>query len=192
MDYKFLIIDIETNGIGSFRPPRQRPIQISFELIKLDGSSLKKYSKFIKNVKKIQWGNSIGNCPWSVEFLNKNGIPIEDCMKEIENYLDEKTICVGHNIDFDIDTLLYHYDSDKLKTLKRICTMKTTTNYCKIKMENNYYNNSNNYKWPKLYELADKLKIEYDYGKFHDSNYDVEITKKCFLKLFDLKYYKIK
>ena len=41
---------------------------------------------------------------------------------------------------------------------------------------------------PKLCELAKKLGIEVDSDSFHDSVYDVEITKKCLLKLLNGNY----
>jgi len=34
---KFMVLDIETDGIGTFRPGRQRPIQVSFLLCDYTG-----------------------------------------------------------------------------------------------------------------------------------------------------------
>ena len=62
----YIVLDIETNGIGSFRPPTQTPIQVSFQHIDSAGRVLSSYSEFIKGVKKITWGGSIGECPWSL------------------------------------------------------------------------------------------------------------------------------
>ena len=43
----FIVLDIETDGIGSFRPGRQRPIQVSYVKCDHTGTILKTYNKFI-------------------------------------------------------------------------------------------------------------------------------------------------
>lgn len=182
---KFLVLDIETNGVGSFRPPRQKPIQVSFQLVNEDGTVLKKYSEFIRGVKKIQWGGSIGECPWTVEYINENGVSLLSCIKEIKKNLDDETIIVGHNIDFDMGTLMHFKFSRTVSTQPKYCTMKNTVQYCKIE-KNGDARKYDGYKWPRLSELANKLNIEVDEDSFHDSIYDVEITKQCLLKLINL------
>lgn len=178
----YLILDIETNGIGSFRPPSQKPIQVSFQHIDGKGNVLKDYSEFIKGVNKIKWGGSIGECPWSVDFVNKNGVDLIECIKGIKECIDEKTIIVGHNIDFDVGTLMKAIYSKTIYTTPKLCTMKTSTDFCKIQ-KNGYSSKYGGYKWPKLAELARILDIKIEVDNFHDSKYDVEITKQCFLEL---------
>ena len=187
--YKFFIFDIETNGIikyGNFN--QQRPIQISYQLIDSNGNLLKSNSYFIKGVEKIEWPKKIGKCPWSVEYINENGTMIDIIVEEFINILsDEKIIIVAHNIDFDINCLCNFIKSEKLISLfkksKKICTMKSTINFCKLF---NKYTGKNN-KYPKLSELANKLNIDTYDEKFHNSKYDVEITKQCFIKLYTVK-----
>tara|TARA_B110000971_G_C19741858_1_gene377921 strand:+ start:82 stop:288 length:207 start_codon:yes stop_codon:yes gene_type:complete len=60
--------------------------------------------------------------------------------------------------------------------------MRSTTEFCKIKKVG-YGSKYGGYKWPKLEELANSLHISIEKEKFHDSKYDVEITKKCFTEL---------
>jgi len=182
---KFLVLDIETNGIGSFRPPRQKVIQVSFQWMDEDGTVLKKYSKFIRGVKKIKWGGSIGECPWSVEYVNENGVSLLSCIKEIKKCLDDETIIVGHNIEFDVGTLMHFKFSKTVFTQPKYCTMKNTVEYCKIEKKTGG-RKYGGYKWPRLSELAGKLNITVDEESFHDSEYDVEITKQCLLKLLDV------
>tara|TARA_B110000971_G_C19730880_1_gene373012 strand:+ start:53 stop:622 length:570 start_codon:yes stop_codon:yes gene_type:complete len=178
----YLILDIETNGVGTFRPPRQRPIQVSFQLIDGKGNILKDYSEFIKGVNLIRWGGSIGECPWSVEFVNNNGVSLGKCLKEIKKCINEDTIIVGHNIEFDVGTLMNSRHSKTIASTPTICTMKSSVEFCKIK-KSGYATKYNGYKWPKLSELSQVLEIPTTLENFHDSKYDVEITKKCFLKL---------
>lgn len=182
---KYLVLDIETNGIGSFRPPRQTPIQVSFQWINEDGSVLKKYSNFIKGVKKIQWGGSIGECPWSVDFVNENGVSLLSCIREIKKCLDEETVIAGHNIDFDVGSLMHFKFSKTIFTQPKLCTMKSSVHFCKI-AKKGYATKYDGFKWPRLSELAHTLKIKVAEEQFHDSEYDVEITKQCLLKLIDI------
>ena len=178
----FIILDIETNGIGTFRPPTQTPIQVSFQHIDENGNVLTDYSEFIKGVERIKWGGSIGECPWSVDFVNNTGVSLRECIKKIKECIDTDTIIVGHNIDFDVGALMNSFGSKTIYTTPRFCTMRNTTEFCKIK-KTGYGSKYGGYKWPKLEELATTLHINIEKEKFHDSKYDVEITKKCFTEL---------
>ena len=178
----YLILDIETNGIGTFRPPRQTPIQVSFQHIDADGHVLDAYSQFIRGAARIKWGGSIGECPWSVDFVNENGVSVSSCIASIKKCIDKDTIIVGHNIEFDVGTLMNSVHSKTISNTPRLCTMKSTTDFCKIK-KTGYAAKWNGYKWPKLEELANTLQIDIERENFHDSKYDVEITKRCFLEL---------
>ena len=180
-----LIIDVETNGIGTFRPPTQTPIQISYQLINRHGELIEENSQFISGVEKINWPEEkIGKCPWSVEYINNKGIMIEEFVQQLKSCLNEHTIIVGHNIEFDINIIARHSGHQELLKYPTLCTMKTTTNVCKLPPFR-----YRTYKFPKLCELAKKLGIEVNGDRFHDSVYDVEITKKCLLKLLTDKHY---
>ena len=137
-----------------------------------------------------------------MEEINKKGISKKSLQTKltkifINNDKSNSIVLVGHNIDFDFGCLCNFINDEQFTKLfkkhKKICTMKSTTNFCKLSYPNS--NNSLNknsikkYKWPKLSELANKLEIKIDEDKFHDSKYDVEITKQCFVKLKD-KYIK--
>jgi hypothetical protein len=65
-----------------------------------------------------------------------------------------------------------------LPKLKRICTMKSTTEFCGIETRHGY-------KYPKLEELYNKL-FDEDIDRQHDAKDDVFITAKCFWRLKDL------
>lgn len=53
-------------------------------------------------------------------------------------------------------------------------TMHRMTYYCKIPR------GRNEYKWPRLLELADKLRVRQDDIDYHQSAADVEVTARCF------------
>jgi DNA polymerase III alpha subunit (gram-positive type) len=178
----YIVLDVETNGIGTFRPPRQCPIQVSFQHITADGRVLSSYSEFIKGVKKITWGGSIGECPWTTEFVNAKGVSIASCVKALKECINKDSVIVGHNIEFDVGIILNAFHSRTVAHTPIFCTMKSTTDLCSIR-NSGFSSKQGGYKWPKLIELATKLNINLDNSNFHDSAYDVEITKQCFLAL---------
>ena len=187
---RYLIIDFETNGIGSFRPPTQYPIQVSYRLVDFACRVIESYTTLIKGATDINWPEKLGECKWTVDQLNREGKTIDEVYNRIEKYLDNDTYIVGHNVDFDIGCLAYHTKKDKIQYQKRICTMKKSREFCQLeyanskKEEKKKDNNApKKYKWPKLNELAEKLDITYESNDLHDAEYDVEITHKCLTEL---------
>lgn len=186
----FLILDIETAGDGTFRPPKQTPIQISFELIDEEFNLICSYSAFIKGIEEINWLD----CPWSVEHINEHGVDFNEALNKLYETIDDEVFndlskdtslyIVGHNIDFDVGCLTWFSGDNRLSTYKTICTMKKGTNICKIPQKGkDHQDMPNRFKWPKLIELANFCGVENAEHKFHDSMYDVEITRKCFIHL---------
>lgn len=171
-DAKYIILDIETNGIGTFKPPVQKPIEIAFRVLSCNMELIYKYISFISPVKKINWGNEI-NCPYTVEEINKKGIKLEIVVEKLNKILHSEVYIVGHNIMFDIGCINYH-SKIKLKDCKYFDTMKRSINICTI-----FRSNGKELKFPKLSELAEHFKIKYEYDKLHNAYYDVLITEKC-------------
>jgi len=178
--HNFIILDIETNGKGTFRPGRQRPIQVSFLKCDAQGNILKEYSQFVKGVQTIV----SPVCPkeWSLNYINANGIDMDSIVKDIEDTIDEHTIIVGHNIQFDIDCIVHQVPSFIISNTSRICTMKSSVNFCKMpkKGAGAAYGG---YKWPRLSELANCVGIDVEEERLHDARYDIELTKKSFFEL---------
>ena len=68
---------------------------------------------------------------------------------------------------------IQHYQQDRM-----ICTMKTTTEFCKLPSTK-----KKDYKWPKLMELHEIL-FQCIPNNLHNSLYDVLVTLRCFMKYF--------
>ena len=68
--------------------------------------------------------------------------------------------------------------SNHLANKYKICTMKESTNYCKIPGKYGY-------KWPSLSELFYKL-FQTNFNESHNAEYDIKATFKCFWKLRNL------
>ena len=86
---------------------------------------------------------------------------------------------VGHNIDFDKKIvgaeLIRLSRPDIMDSKQAFCTMKSSTDFCKIP---GYYG----YKYPKLQELYHKL-FGRDFEEAHNAASDIEATQQCFWEL---------
>ncbi len=58
---------------------------------------------------------------------------------------------------------------------KKLCTMKSSTDYCRLP-------GPYGYKWPKLSELHIKLFGE-NFEEAHDASVDINATEKCFWEM---------
>ena len=90
---------------------------------------------------------------------------------------------VGHNVSFDINVTkceCYRLGvQDPFAGKSILCTMTSSTNYCRIP---GYYG----YKWPKLDELYMKL-FGRHFQDAHNSLADIKATYECFWKLRELR-----
>lgn len=118
----------------------------------------------------------------------KNAPFIEDVIEDIIWNINWPDIIIWHNIEYDEDMvklelkrLNFEY---KYKPKQKICTMKSTVDFCKIEW------NWNRFKYPKLWELHKILFWEY-FIWAHDAMVDVEATLRCFVELVNQKIVKI-
>ena len=178
MDNKnFLVLDIETNGIGGFRPPTQTITQLAFIKFKSDGTLIAQSCDIIKGATAVKSHPSV---TISLEQIKNEGIDYKVAIHKLFSNIDSNTILVSHNFDFDTGLVKNCIKDDNLvfPTNKYICTMKSSINYCKLP-KSGYGSKYPGFKFPSLIELATKLEIPMDPSKFHDALYDCEITKEC-------------
>jgi DNA polymerase III epsilon subunit-like protein len=90
---------------------------------------------------------------------------------------------VAHNIDFDKRLLRglylrggYKLDLNSFDSAKKNCTMKQSTQFCKLPKSRG------GYKWPKLTELYQIL-FEETFEGAHDALVDVMATRRCYYEL---------
>ena len=177
----YLIIDIETSGLPQKTTSETKYpeiMQIAWVLTNKKKVVLKKNSFIIDTPFLAKNDNS--------EFINidfetarKVKFPINHVLTELTEDIKLCDYVVAHNIEFDLDILGHYftklYGENPFRSKSKICTMKSTINYCAI--PNNY-----GYKYPKLSELYNKL-FGYQIKNSHNAEIDVLHTLKCFNKL---------
>jgi DNA polymerase III epsilon subunit-like protein len=183
MESNILYIDVETNGVGGFRPPTQRVMQISW--IHCENE----YNYFVHGVESVADGvpHSI-----TVEYCKEYGEQWDVIYKELERCLEDADKIVCHNADFDVSTVAHELKirnsksyqkfkrlvKDFLSTGSIVCTMKMTVDICKIQ-----FKTRSGYKYPKLEELYKHLFGSVPKG-LHDSLEDCRVTKECYERLY--------
>jgi DNA polymerase III epsilon subunit-like protein len=108
-----------------------------------------------------------------------DGVPLAVALKEFHGLFENARALVAHNMSFDEKILGAEFLrlglQNPLPGKKRICTMETSTNFCRI--EGPY-----GYKWPKLSELHQKL-FGTGFQEAHNAANDIQATAKCFWEL---------
>ena len=195
-----MILDTETTGIY---PDFHSILQLSWQVVDTGSwevlSKQNFYFKWPSNKKRI-----------SAQAIQVNGLT-EERLEELCTthlivalymlYQDLKncTKFIGHNILFDMNfvkqSVLELQERNNALFLKDLydmtvevpqyCTMKNTLNLCCIPGVNRHEDSP--YKYPKLIELADFLEIDYKDIELHDASGDVELTKRCYMKLIKSK-----
>lgn len=174
---KFLFFDTETTGLpknwkASYKDLNNWPrlVQLAWIIGDDNGSIIKLNNYIIK-----PQGFSI---PYEATKVHKistlraeqEGKDIQIVLKEFAKDIAQADYLVAHNMNFDINVVgseLYRnsIESDIFKK-KKICTMESTVDFCKI--NGGYYG----YKYPKLSELYQKL-FNSIFEEAHDASADV-------------------
>ena len=181
MNYtSILVFDLETNGIGDFRPPTQTITQLAFVKFTPEGRVLKEYSQIIKGATQIKNHPSV---TITLNQIRNEGIDKLQAIQTLINNIDSETLLCSHNFEFDSGLIKRAIDNSDLSFPNNfgICTMKASTDYCKLP-KLGAASKYPGYKFPTLEELANKLNVSIDSSKFHDALYDCHITKECFLQ----------
>jgi DNA polymerase III epsilon subunit-like protein len=185
----FLFFDTETTGLPlNWKAPVTkldnwpRMVQIAWLLYDLKGVKMDGQSYIIKpegykipaDVAKIH--------RITTEIAINEGHDLTKVLNIFAELVEEAEIIVAHNISFDEKIVGAEFLRKKVKNSffdkKRVCTMLSSTDYCKI-------NGPYGYKWPKLSELHYKL-FGADFEEAHNAEVDIHATARCFWKLKEL------
>jgi len=113
------------------------------------------------------------------ERANHEGVAIEKVLRLFNDYVAESDYIIAHNISFDEKIIGAEFIrkgiSTNFNSKTKLCTMRSSTNFCKIP-------GPYGYKWPKLSELHTKL-FGMDFEEAHDAAADINATVKCFWEM---------
>lgn len=115
----------------------------------------------------------------TTERAYTEGIDLNEALIEFSSAMDDAEFLIAHNISFDemiIGAEFLRKDvKSQLAQIPKICTMKTTTNICKIPGRYGF-------KWPNLTELHQHL-FHKGFDGAHDALADVRACADCFFEL---------
>ena len=118
----------------------------------------------------------------STEKAVANGVPLKPVLHEFFEAVQAASVVVAYNVDFDakvVGTEFIRTGIPNVLDRKELrCTMKESTEYCKL--PGNY-----GYKWPTLNELHTILFGE-SLGDAHDATADCLACMRCFFRLKEL------
>ena len=192
IENSYLFFDTETTGIpANYDAPISdlenwpRLVQLSWILTDSTGKELGIKDYIIKPDGFTIPVESTSVHGISTEIAKEKGITLRSVLKEFVSDLKSAGTIVGHNVDFDRNVIGAEFlrakiDPDLLLNKPTICTMKASTDYCKLPGKYGY-------KWPTLQELHNKL-FDVNFEDAHNSLNDIKATKDCF---FEMKARKI-
>jgi DNA polymerase III epsilon subunit-like protein len=187
------VLDVETNGVGGFRPPRQRIMQLAYGAWD-DSTPLAVASVFVRGAGELSpkafevHGLSLAKC-------ESEGIALGDAVRAMCASLASCDMIVGHNVEFDIGCILNQLETDGLvaerdefarltETIPVVCTMRTGTPVCKLPRRG-AWSGGPGFKFPTLAELHTKLFGAPPDCRLHDAAADCEVTAKCLDRMIE-------
>ena len=182
----YLFFDTETTGLPqNWKAPVTdlnnwpRMIQIAWILCDDKGNRIESDDFIIKpeNFEIPKDASAIHGIP--TEKAINEGVDLKQVLDKFVELIEKAECIVAHNISFDEKILGAELLRKEVKSTfnkkRKLCTMKSSTDYCRIP---GYYG----YKWPKLSELHIKL-FDEDFDEAHDASVDINATEKCFWEM---------
>ena len=188
---KFLIFDTETTGLPQGKNPSiyntelwPHVIQLSYIVYCSDENKILSlvddYIKINDDVVIEEKSQEIHNI--SKEKLNTLGINIVDALNKFNKWAEQCELLIGHNVSFDKRMVIVEgiRNNIRMKVHTTYCTMKETTELCKIERE--FRDGKKYFKYPSLSELYNHLfdKIP---KNTHNALTDILICMRCFYKI---------
>lgn len=184
-----IIFDTETNGFptnwnASPKEITNWPRMVSIAWYKIDptGTILNEQYHLIQPNGFTYKSEAIKIHSITQEYAAAHGTELSIVLNKLQLDVQDSKYLIAHNIDFDYAVVLCELvrmkqPIDYFTSLKQICTMKSSTDYCAIKT-------SRGNKYPKLEELYQKL-FKQSLNTKHNSKTDAEACMKSFKALYN-------
>lgn len=182
----YLFFDTETTGLPiSWNAPITdfsnwpRVVQIAWAHYDENGKEIKTKSYIIKPENFFIPIESSRVHGITTEIANEAGIELKAALNEFARAIKDAKFLIAHNISFDEKIVGVEYLRKNMKNnlqfIKKICTMESSVDFCKIPGKDKY-------KFPKLDELYFKL-FNTHFSNAHNALVDVRACAKCFFEL---------
>jgi len=193
-----LFLDCETTGLPtsrdlSYKNVNNWPFMVSIAWAFLDGDNKQLNNRYyiVKPDRYTIPADATRIHGITTEEAIEKGISsrsvIEMLLDDIDSFGPD--IIVAHNIDFDLPVVLAECErlniNTVLNSLTKFCTMKASTNYCKLPPKYSSRSRFKGYKWPKLEELHQVL-FKKQFENAHNAEADLQVCIKCYLELIKL------
>lgn len=183
----YLIFDTETTGLPrNYQAPLDdfsnwpRIVQLAWSLYDSEGNHWESHNYIIKPEGFIIPPESTRIHRISQERALAEGKDLRLALEHFLGDVQNADYLVAHNIDFDEKIVGAEFLRKGLENYvipaKKICTMKSSVQYCKIA------NGRGGYKWPNLTELYNCL-FATGFPDAHDALFDVKACAECFFEL---------
>ena len=183
----YLFFDTETTGLPkNYQAPLDdfsnwpRIVQLSWSLYDDEGNHWESQNYIIKPNGFIIPDEVAKIHRITQERALKEGVDLPIALNHFLRDVRSSSCLVAHNIDFDekiVGSELLRENLDNIIAgAKKICTMKSSVQFCKIPSARG------GYKWPNLTELHTIL-FQTGFGDAHDAVYDVKACADCFFEL---------
>ena len=184
-----LFFDTETTGLPkNWNAPVEqldnwpRLVQIAWQVYNSNGELLEEHEYIIKPIGFIIPSEASAVHKITTEKALETGVDLLTILKVFSSSVKSCGLMVAHNYSYDYNImgseLLRNDLENSLKDKEQICTMKASTEFCKIP-------GPYGYKWPKLEELY-KILFNESFNA-HNALDDIRATARCFWKLSSLK-----
>lgn len=188
-----IFFDTETTGLPkNWNAPLTdsnnwpRIVQIAWELYLPNGQIIDSFNAIIKPDNFVIPTESSKVHGITTEIAYLEGQDLKSILIDFENKLNNASLVVAHNIDFDIKVVGAEYlrlsKLNPLENIKTFCTMQKSTNICKIKGQYGY-------KYPKLNELYYFL-FNKNLQNAHNAKIDIKATAECYFELINNREYR--
>ena len=183
----YLFFDTETTGLPkNYKAPYHltanwpRMVQLGYALIDNERQVITTRNIIIKPVGFTIPVEASDIHRITTERALEEGVDLAEALAEFLADVKRADTLVGHNVEFDMnivgaELVRSKVDEQPLFNKRRICLMKSSTDYCQIPGKYGY-------KWPSLSELHIKL-FGRDFDESHDAFEDVKATANCFFRL---------
>lgn len=190
-----LFFDTETSGLINFKAPNSHSSQPWIvQLAAILSTKDRIYGSLNCLLKPLQSDWTITQGAYeahkiSIEDVNTYGLEGRIGLGIFTDLASMSTTMIAHNNEFDwrlLDIMATRLESInqiilmELKKKSQVCTMKSTTELCKLPAT---FKGRGKYKWPKLEELHRHL-FKCDFNA-HDAMEDVKATRRCYYKLVE-------